>query len=202
MRVGLVERRFIRTTQRACLTPGKQLWRRGNGLMWKRACGASMESIDGFFFVPARCATQSGRIVRWYGIKTDIDDRKQAEEELRRSEAFLAEGERLSLSGSFLWRLDTDEITFSEQLYRIHEFDRDSPVTLERIEQSNPHPGRPPAVVGKRSRGRGPAATASSITRSGLRMPNGSVRSTCARLPMEPKTATAGPRLSKVRFRM
>jgi len=48
---------------------------------------------------------------------------KRAEEELQRSEAFLAEGERLSLSGSFVWRLDTDEITFSEQLYRTFEFD-------------------------------------------------------------------------------
>src|SRR5216683_1339584 len=66
-------------------------------------------------------------------LRKEIDDRKRAEEELQRSEAFLAEGERLSLSGSFLWRLDTDEITFSEQLYRTFEFDRDAPVTLERI---------------------------------------------------------------------
>jgi PAS domain-containing protein len=29
--------------------------------------------------------------------------------------------------------LDTDEITFSEQLFRIFEFEPDSPVTLERI---------------------------------------------------------------------
>src|SRR5712671_3661299 len=76
---------------------------------------------------------ESGKIVKWYGTNTDIDDRKRAEEELQRSEAFLAEGERLSLSGSFVWRLDTDEITFSEQLYRTFEFDHDTPVTFERI---------------------------------------------------------------------
>src|SRR5712664_1809068 len=76
---------------------------------------------------------ESGKIVKWYGTNTDIDARKRAEEGLQRSEAFLAEGQRLSLSGSFLWRLDTDEITFSEQLYRTFEFDRDAPVTLERI---------------------------------------------------------------------
>ncbi len=76
---------------------------------------------------------ESGKIAKWYGTNTDIDDRKRAEEELQRSEAFLAEGQRLSLSGSFLWRLDPDEITFSEQLYRTFEFDRDAPVTLERI---------------------------------------------------------------------
>src|SRR5467141_3239656 len=55
------------------------------------------------------------------------------EEELRRSEAFLAEAQRLSLTGSFSWRLDTDEITFSEELYRIFEFDYDAPVMLEQI---------------------------------------------------------------------
>jgi PAS domain S-box-containing protein len=75
----------------------------------------------------------SGRIVRWYSLLTDIEDLKRAEEELRRSEAFLAEGQRLSSMGSFSWRLDTDEITFSDELYRIFDFDRDAPVTLEQI---------------------------------------------------------------------
>ena len=67
------------------------------------------------------------------GYLRDITERKQADEELRRSEAFLAEGQRLNLTGSFLWRPDTDEIVFSEQLYRIHEFQRGAPVTLELI---------------------------------------------------------------------
>ena len=67
------------------------------------------------------------------GYLRDITARKQAEEELRRSEAFLAEGQRLSATGSFSWRVATDEITWSEQLYRIFEFDQDVPVTLELI---------------------------------------------------------------------
>ena len=58
---------------------------------------------------------------------------------LERSEAFLAEAQRLSLTGSFSWRLDTDETTFSEQLYRIFELDPDAPVTLEQI-GSRVHP--------------------------------------------------------------
>jgi PAS domain S-box-containing protein len=67
------------------------------------------------------------------GYLRDITERKQAEDELRRSEEFLAQGQRLNLTGTFSWRIDTDEITFSEQLYRIFEFDREAPVTLERI---------------------------------------------------------------------
>lgn len=52
--------------------------------------------------------------------------------ELRRSEAFLAEAQRLSRVGSFSWRV-ASEITWSDQLYRIFEFDPGSPVTVERI---------------------------------------------------------------------
>ena len=53
----------------------------------------------------------------------DLSDQKRAERALRRSEAFLAEGQRLSQMGSFSWRVATDEVTWSEQLYRIYEFE-------------------------------------------------------------------------------
>src|SRR5581483_4839558 len=76
---------------------------------------------------------EAGKIVRWYGTSTDIDDRKRAEEQIRRSEAFLVEGQRLSSVGTFSWRVATDEITWSEQLYRTFEFEPGVPVTLELI---------------------------------------------------------------------
>src|SRR6185295_14645220 len=59
-----------------------------------------------------------------------IAERKEG---LRRSEAFLAEAQRLSLTGSFSWRVTTDEFTWSDQLYRIFEFEQGTPVTLELI---------------------------------------------------------------------
>ena len=67
------------------------------------------------------------------GYLRDITERKRAEEELRRSEAFLAEGQLLSRVGSFSWRVATDEIMWSEQLYRIFGIDRDVRVTFEVI---------------------------------------------------------------------
>src|SRR5262249_29736733 len=57
---------------------------------------------------------EQGRIDRWYVTATDIEDLKRAEQELKRSEAFLAEGQRLSRTGSFSWCVETDEITWSE----------------------------------------------------------------------------------------
>ncbi len=67
------------------------------------------------------------------GYLRDITERKQAEERLRRSEAFLAEAQRLSLTGSFSWRVATDEITWSDQVYRIFGLDPAVPLTFERI---------------------------------------------------------------------
>ncbi|MGB8830636.1 MAG: PAS domain S-box protein, partial [Candidatus Sulfotelmatobacter sp.] len=67
------------------------------------------------------------------GYLRDITERNRARQELRRSEAFLAEAQHLSRIGSFSWRVPTDEITWSEQLYRIFQIDRDAPVTFELI---------------------------------------------------------------------
>jgi PAS domain S-box-containing protein len=67
------------------------------------------------------------------GYLRDITKRKQAEENLRRSAAFLTEAQRLTSIGSFSWLVATDELVWSEELYRIFEFDRDQPVTLELV---------------------------------------------------------------------
>jgi PAS domain S-box-containing protein len=60
-------------------------------------------------------------------------ERAMSETALKRSEAFLAEAQHLSRIGSFAWRVATNEITWSEQLYRIFEFDPQVRVTLELI---------------------------------------------------------------------
>ena len=73
------------------------------------------------------------------GFIRDISKRKQAEQALRRSEAFLAEAQRLGQIGSFSWRVATDEITWSQELYRIYELEIGTPVTLELI-RTRVHP--------------------------------------------------------------
>jgi len=67
---------------------------------------------------------RSGHILGWYGSDTDIHDRKEAEETLRRSEGYLAEAQRLSHTGSWASIPARGEIRyFSEECYRVMGFD-------------------------------------------------------------------------------
>ena len=91
---------------------------------------------------PAR--DPDGRIGRWYCLMTDVDDRRRAEDELRRSEAFLADAQRLSRTGSFSWQVEAEEMEWSEETYRIYELDPGTPVTfglvLARVHPDNLSP--------------------------------------------------------------
>jgi signal transduction histidine kinase len=69
----------------------------------------------------------------------DLSEQKRAERALRRSEALLAEAQRLSATGSFTWCVATDEVTWSEQLYRIYELGIGLPVTRE-VTRTRVHP--------------------------------------------------------------
>jgi PAS domain S-box-containing protein len=61
------------------------------------------------------------------GAVIDITDRKRAEEELRRSEALLAQGQQISRTGSWRWNVGTGEVSSSAELFRIFGFDPMAP---------------------------------------------------------------------------
>jgi PAS domain S-box-containing protein len=61
----------------------------------------------------------SNEFVEYLGTVMDITERKKAEEELRRSEAYLAESERLSHTGSWAWNVSTGELFWSKEHFRI-----------------------------------------------------------------------------------
>jgi PAS domain S-box-containing protein len=98
---------------------------------------ARLRRFDGayrwFQFRFSPVADAFGQIAKWCGINTDIEDQKRAEQALHRSEAFLANAEVVSETGSFLWRPETGEFRWSNELYRIFEFEPGTPVTLERM---------------------------------------------------------------------
>jgi PAS domain S-box-containing protein len=61
-------------------------------------------------------------ILKWYGIDTDIEDQKRAEQALRQSEAYLAEAQRLSHTGSWAFDLASEKYVYvSEECFRIFE---------------------------------------------------------------------------------
>jgi PAS domain S-box-containing protein len=57
------------------------------------------------------------------------------EAKLQRSEAYLAEAQRLSHTGSFGWRSSTGEILWSDETFRIFQYDRTTIPTVELILQ-------------------------------------------------------------------
>jgi PAS domain S-box-containing protein len=57
------------------------------------------------------------------GVAVDITDRRRAEDELRRSEASLAQAQEISQTGSFSWNADTGALRWSAEYFRIFGFD-------------------------------------------------------------------------------
>jgi len=107
-----------------------------------------------------------GRIVKWFGTCTDITDRKRAEQELRdrelelrdardlleikvmertkelgRSEAYLAEAQRLSKTGSWAWNVARREnIHWSQEQYRLFGLDPECDTPSFEIAYQRIHP--------------------------------------------------------------
>jgi len=74
--------------------------------------------------VLARASKSSSGNLEYVGAVTDVTAAKQAEESLRKSEAYLAEAQRLSHTGSWVWRVPgRAALHLSEEWYRIHGFD-------------------------------------------------------------------------------
>jgi PAS domain S-box-containing protein len=63
----------------------------------------------------------------------------QAEEALRRSETYLAEAQNLSHTGSFGWDVSSGEIYWSQETFRIFEYEPAASVTTELVDQRT-HP--------------------------------------------------------------
>jgi signal transduction histidine kinase len=69
----------------------------------------------------------------------DRAERKRAQEALERSEAYLSEAQRISHTGSFGWSVSTGELFWSDETFRIFQYDRMTTPTVERVLQRT-HP--------------------------------------------------------------
>ncbi|HJX89442.1 MAG TPA: PAS domain S-box protein [Pyrinomonadaceae bacterium] len=67
------------------------------------------------------------------GTAMDVTEQEHLFQELRRREAYLAEAQRLSNTGSFGWRMATGEIIWSEETFRIFQYDQTTKPTNDII---------------------------------------------------------------------
>jgi PAS domain S-box-containing protein len=74
-----------------------------------------------------------GKLKRIIGTAVDVTEQEHLTQELRRREAYLAEAQKLSHTGSFEWRVQTGEIVWSDETFRIFEFDPTAKPTLQLI---------------------------------------------------------------------
>jgi PAS domain S-box-containing protein len=117
-----------------------------------------------FLFRGSPLRDQSGKVAKWYGTNTDLEDRKHAEETLQRSEGYLAEAQKMTHTGS--WAVDVPEMEnaqgegcqalaviprlgwdasyWSKEMYRIFDLDAGPtpPYSMEVVRRLDPEDAR------------------------------------------------------------
>jgi len=79
--------------------------------------------------------TQGGIFQGFFGTGMDVTEQEQLTQELQRREAYLADAQRLSQTGSFGWKPDSGEIVWSDETYRIFEYDPAVKPTIDLVAQ-------------------------------------------------------------------
>ena len=74
---------------------------------------------------------EDGVLTRFAGTSIDITEDETLTQELRRSRGYLAEAQRLSQTGSFGWVVSIGEIFWSEETFRIFEYEPGTQPTIE-----------------------------------------------------------------------
>jgi PAS domain S-box-containing protein len=78
---------------------------------------------------------ENGRLRQLIGTAVDVTEHELVTRELRSRELYTAEAQRLSRTGSFGWKTDNGEIIWSDETYRIFEYDRAEKPTLDMVIQ-------------------------------------------------------------------
>ena len=86
-----------------------------------------------FLFRASPLRDGDGPIVKWYGVNTDIEDRKRGEVELKRAYDSFADAQRLSKTGNFTADIAVDDHIWSDQLYRIFEIDPSTKISVQMV---------------------------------------------------------------------
>src|ERR1700719_1985443 len=106
---------------------------------------ARVRRVDGVYrwhlFRVVPLYDETGKPVKWYASAFDIEDRKRAEEALRRSEGYLAEAQRLTRTGSWAWNAATrHSVYWSQENYRLFGFDPEGGIPSDEAFYQRIHP--------------------------------------------------------------
>lgn len=124
------------------------LWERCRGLVlayglqacWSNPIFSSEGKVLGTFAIlsrePSRPTPKDQKLIeRFTHLASIAIERARGEEALRRSEAYLAEAQRISRTGSFGWNVSTGELIWSAETFSILGYDRTLKPTLEMVLQ-------------------------------------------------------------------
>ena len=126
------DRAFVRKCVAVCLeTVGQshtweiQKIRKDGSLLWVRENAKAMRRADGKLVVLVACE--------------DITERKRTEHALQQSEAYLAQAQELSHTGSFGWQVATGEIIWTDETFRIFGSDAKTKPSIQLVlERTHP----------------------------------------------------------------
>jgi len=82
----------------------------------------------------------SGDLVEFVASAMDVTERKRTEEALRQTEYYLAEGERLTHTGSYAWNKESGLVYASAELSRVFGFDPEEPAPPHAAYRQRVHP--------------------------------------------------------------
>ena len=127
------DERAATETISAELAVGQPLGRRVERRYRRKDGGVTWAEVQGPIAVPV-----AGSPALFAGVAVDITERKRAEDDLRRSEAALAEAQQISHTGSWRWKVGYGEVSWSAEHFRIFSFDPATtlpsyPTFLERV---------------------------------------------------------------------
>ena len=119
------DREFVKSEIERMITKGEgcdgkyRIIHRQRGVRWIRGVG-----------IPV---FENGALTRFAGTSMDITEEETLTQELGRSRGYLAEAQRLSHTGSFGWVVSTGEIFWSEETFRIFDYDSSIRPTIELV---------------------------------------------------------------------
>ena len=74
-----------------------------------------VDDLRKFLFRGSHVRDRSGKVAKWYGTNTDLEERKRAEDALRASEASLLEAQRLTRTSSWRHEVISGKVTVSAE---------------------------------------------------------------------------------------